>query len=139
MPKKKSNNLLYLSLLFIALGLITLFAKTQYVPKPNDNNGLPRINIPTKNNCGVENCHGLDLKCGTNPVQVCDEMYQIGDGCRQFASCGISNGKCGVIESDKFKVCKSCVSECIRQHSNNPEFLSLCESDCIQGQPNLPD
>jgi len=118
----------------VLLSIFVLFKSTkEYFPLH------PQAPIQRGDSCGIENCHGMDLQCGKNIVQACDEMYQIGDGCRQFASCEITANKCQVSMSDKFIQCKSCVQNCINSHKNDDILRSMCESDCIQGQPNLPD
>jgi hypothetical protein len=44
---------------------------------------------PAPGICGLENCHGLDIKCGSTPRNVCTEMYGLGDKCLKYAKCGI--------------------------------------------------
>jgi hypothetical protein len=79
--------------------------------------------------CGVANCHGLDIECGT-PVQMCTEMYQLGDKCRQYAKCGVVSGTCQQIESPEFTACKSCAQKCENDFPNDPDKAFECESQC---------
>jgi hypothetical protein len=79
--------------------------------------------------CGVANCHGLDIECGT-PVQMCTQMYQLGDKCRQYAKCGVASGKCQQIESPEFTACKSCAQKCENDNPNDPDKAFVCESQC---------
>jgi hypothetical protein len=89
--------------------------------------------IPCQSNtiekCGIENCHGLDIECGT-PVQMCTMEYQLGDKCRQYAKCGVVSGKCQQIESPEFTACKSCVQKCENDFPNDPDKAFVCESQC---------
>ncbi len=80
--------------------------------------------------CAVENCHGLDIKCGANPPDVCTEVYELGDRCLVYAECAIVNGVCQQVVSDNFTQCKSCVESCIAQFSDNYDQLFECESRC---------
>jgi hypothetical protein len=80
--------------------------------------------------CGVENCHGLDIKCGPNIPEACTMEYQLGDGCRQYAKCEIIKGKCQLVENFKFKQCKSCVENCIEKFKEDSQKQSECEKNC---------
>ena len=86
-------------------------------------------NPPSSGQCGVANCHGLDIECGT-PVQMCTQMYQLGDKCRQYAKCGVASGKCQQIESPEFTACKSCAQKCENDNPNDPDKAFVCESQC---------
>lgn len=81
-------------------------------------------------NCAIENCHGLDIKCGPNSPEVCTEIYMIGDKCLQYAQCGIQNDKCQQIQNSQFTQCKSCVQKCIDANKNDNIKLFECESEC---------
>ncbi len=85
---------------------------------------------PNTQTCGIENCHGLDIVCGNNPAQMCTEMYQLGDKCRQYAECGLVGGHCTQVENKTFTACKSCVQTCETKYPNDPENASSCESAC---------
>ncbi len=95
--------------------------------------GLVTTTYPDPNDqiCGIENCHGLDIKCGPNVPEACTMMYQIGDNCRQFATCEIIEGYCEHTYSKKFADCKTCVEKCIADNPDNNINLFTCESKCI--------
>jgi hypothetical protein len=78
--------------------------------------------------CAVENCHGLDIKCGPNPPRACTMIYMVGDNCLRYARCGIQNGKCQQIENSQFTQCKLCVQKCI--DNNVGVDLFDCEEKC---------
>ncbi len=82
--------------------------------------------------CGIENCHGLDITCGSNIPDGCTEIYMIGDGCRQYAKCEIINGKCQLVQNKKFEDCKSCVEKCSEDFKNDPINLSQCAYKCAE-------
>ena len=73
---------------------------------------LEKINV-FQQRCGIENCHGLDIICGENVPEECTAIYKFGDRCRQYAKCGIVDGKCIFIESKEFSECKSCIQRCL--------------------------
>lgn len=81
-------------------------------------------------NCGIENCHGLDIACGPNPAEVCTMVYQLGDKCRRFAQCGIVNGSCQQIQNQDFEDCKACVQRCEAEFGDFADKLFECESRC---------
>ncbi len=80
--------------------------------------------------CGVENCHGTDIKCGPNIPQACTEMYQAGDRCRQYVSCRLQNGVCGMAPNSQFTECVACVDLCQKNFSHDSLALFECESRC---------
>ena len=88
--------------------------------------GLP----PVTAECGIENCHGMDIVCGPKPAEVCDMMYQLGDKCRQFAQCGVVDGVCQKIDNPGFATCKMCVENCEILHPDAPDQALACESAC---------
>lgn len=100
----------------------------QFIPKTEN-----PINPPSlfSNECGIENCHGLDITCG-KPAEICNAMYQLGDKCRQFAQCGKVDGQCQQIENPQFIACKTCVQNCEQKYKNNPDSSNvfMCESEC---------
>ena len=77
--------------------------------------------------CGFTTCHGLDLACGSNPPQVCTMEYQLGDKCRQFASCSSANGTCRLVTTPQFDSCKACVQKC---GGADPAEIFTCEEKC---------
>ena len=80
--------------------------------------------------CIRETCHGLDITCGSNPLDVCTAMYQAGDKCLQYVQCGVRNGTCGLLENKRFTQCKICVQNCINENMDNNQKLFECESTC---------
>lgn len=80
--------------------------------------------------CEIENCHGLTIECGKNKAEACTLMYQIGDRCRNFASCQIVNQTCKHVKTPQFMRCEACVLECISKFSSQPDLLYQCESQC---------
>ncbi len=80
--------------------------------------------------CAVENCHGLDIKCGSNPPDVCTEVYEMGDRCLVYAECQIVNGVCQHVVNDNFSRCKSCIESCLDRFENDYDKLFECESSC---------
>lgn len=80
--------------------------------------------------CGIENCHGLEIVCGSNPVQMCTMIYQLGDVCRQFASCKVLDGRCQQVENPKFIACKACAQKCQTDFARDPSAALNCESRC---------
>lgn len=80
--------------------------------------------------CSLENCHGLDIRCGSNPPDICTEIYEIGDNCLQYAKCGVQNEKCQQIENPQFTQCKSCVQKCIDANESDNMKLFECENKC---------
>lgn len=61
--------------------------------------------------CGISNCHGAEVTCGV-PVEMCTMEYALGDFCREFASCYLSNGYCELEKEPEFDSCISCVKKC---------------------------
>ena len=82
------------------------------------------------NVCGIENCHGLDIKCGPNVPDACTEIYMMGDRCRQHASCKIIEGKCQLAKNNEFEACKACVENCLERFSDRGMMVFECESNC---------
>jgi hypothetical protein len=104
-----------LSLLLVA-GTVALLA---YMAKPI---------ITGVKTCGVENCHGLEVSCGSNLPLVCTETYQEGDRCRQYASCQIVGGNCALVIGKEFNDCKTCVEACLEKKDSRDIYR--CESHC---------
>ena len=80
--------------------------------------------------CELENCHGLDIKCGSNPPHMCTMEYAMGDRCLQYAKCGIQKDKCQQILNPQFSECKSCIQACINNNTNDSAKMFECESTC---------
>lgn len=77
--------------------------------------------------CGLESCHGLNLKCGFNPPDVCTAMYAIGDFCRQYAECQVTENKCELKKNHKLELCLSCMKAC---PTGDPLKHANCETKC---------
>lgn len=91
-------------------------------PRPNGQEGVQE--------CGIENCHGLDIVCGSNRAEACTELYQLGDRCRQYADCSVVGGICKYIENPQFTACKNCVRGCEDRYGGDSIRLFQCEGDC---------
>jgi|GEM_PF-1486295 len=143
MKKESSNNnLVYvlLFLLFVSLLIIFSLVKDKEItPFPNDGNNIIDDGgiIPVGDACGVTTCHGLDITCGDARNLACTEMYQVGDGCLQFASCEEVKGKCVQAYSEEFTQCKTCVQNCINRFDGDSQFD--CESSCISNIQGVVD
>jgi len=94
--------------------------------------------------CGVEQCHGLELTCGSDVPDACTEIYMLGDFCRQyFPGCEIKNGECTKISNSTadqlFSKCKYYIGICERTSDSEIAFQceeivrttmkTVCESD----------
>ena len=80
--------------------------------------------------CGIENCHGLEISCGPDIPEACDLEYVFGDRCRQYASCQVINGECQLVVGKKFDQCKACVEKCLRDFESDTIKQFECESEC---------
>jgi hypothetical protein len=80
--------------------------------------------------CKVENCHGLDIKCGPNPPEACTMMYALGDKCLPLATCGVVDGECQVVKNVDFSACKACVDKCLTDFQDDQPGMFDCESNC---------
>lgn len=79
--------------------------------------------------CGIEQCHGLDLSCGSDIPDMCTAEYRLGDFCRQYVTCEIKEQYCVKVEDDLFSQCRSCIKACDQQ---NQQEAFDCESLCRQ-------
>ncbi len=120
----KKKNLIYATIIGIILIVSAIFIWNNYQNKSIKL--LPQIS----KKCGIENCHGLNISCGSNVPDACTSIYEEGDNCRQFVSCQIIEGQCKVIKTLKFDNCKSCVEKCKQDYPNNPDKFFECESSC---------
>lgn len=84
--------------------------------------------------CGMEQCHGLDITCGPNVPEMCDTMYQVADGCRQYARCEKIGGKCQLVKEPEFDQCRLCIEGCSRDFRDDVLAASQCESECLKTQ-----
>lgn len=80
--------------------------------------------------CRVQNCHGLDIVCGFGGEAMCTMMYQLGDKCRQYASCEKVDGTCRQKANPKFDTCKACVQNCEKKYPDDPSQAFTCEASC---------
>jgi hypothetical protein len=81
--------------------------------------------------CGEENCHGLPVKCGPQPIEACTMRYELGDRCRQYVHCTTVEGRCMAIEAEEFHKCKKCVEDCKKKDSpEDPTMVLNCEALC---------
>ncbi|MCC6933711.1 MAG: hypothetical protein IT292_10755 [Deltaproteobacteria bacterium] len=82
--------------------------------------------------CAITPCHGLDIQCTElDEPQMCTEEYQLGDNCRQFATCQKQNGICALSMSSQFTTCKVCVENCERNNTDDPMAAFTCEAGCL--------
>ena len=91
---------------------------------------MPTAPAPPNVSCGMENCHGLEIRCGANPVDFCTMVYTPGDRCRQYASCRIVQGSCQPVLEPAFEQCKNCVEMCANQYGSSPMGMATCEQKC---------
>ncbi|HUW22128.1 MAG TPA: hypothetical protein VMW41_05705 [Candidatus Bathyarchaeia archaeon] len=82
--------------------------------------------------CAMENCHGLEITCGPNVPTYCTMMHAMGDSCRYYASCQIIDGKCQLVKSKEFDLCKNCIESCVKKYTNDGIKLSECEAQCLE-------
>lgn len=126
MPQIKTG---YILIAIFAISLLSLFIFNQQVVAPNERPNVTPT-IAAGSGCGLSTCHGTeDLSCVTNPPDVCTEVYQFGDRCRQYVSCGVTNGECSIYVSPQFEECTTCVDRCLQEYDSAEERLE-CESDC---------
>lgn len=101
---------------------------------------IDEIGSSSDNACGITNCHGLDIVCGSDIPDACTMEYRIGDNCRQYAECGVVVGRCQQITSPEFTICKSCVAKCLREFPDDNMAMFECESKCSQiGRGDISD
>ena len=79
-------------------------------------------------NCGVQECHGLDVTCGSNVPEVCTTLYKLGDFCRAYINCSVVDGVCALQTNQEFTLCKNCVSACEASFDGIEAFD--CENTC---------
>jgi|GEM_PF-1565729 len=131
--------------LYIVIGILgstlagsAIYFFAVYQPSHNDTSPTDDTDNTTETDCGVQECHGMNLTCGSNVAEMCTEIYQIGDRCRQYASCEVVNGTCTFEQESNnyFDQCKSCVEQCEIYYDNsiqaNSDNLFLCEENCSE-------
>jgi len=121
----------------LVTGIILLMAIAYVIGRtnPGDEPILPINPASIGAQCGIEQCHGFNLTCGTDVPEACTEMYQAGDGCRSFFECGITDTpdgrtQCAPAPNEKFKLCKACVQKCESDFAGDPEKVFRCDSAC---------
>lgn len=129
---KKGKGTVYGIIVFLALVVAVLVwnnYRVEVTQRPLKPIKLPGV---LTGKCGIENCHGLDIVCGSDVPEMCTLEYQVGDLCRQFARCETISGKCQLVKEAKFEDCKSCVEKCQENFPNSDDQIefSQCESDC---------
>ena len=112
-----------ISVLIVLIVGMTLLSKSVVAPTER-----------SRGTCGIENCHGLEVTCGWNPVQTCTAMYELGDRCRKFVSCQAQYGECNLISTLAFDRCKTCVEECDTHYHDDAIKLFRCEGTCANFQ-----
>lgn len=115
---KKYWVLIGLIILLVAAGV---FVYQKYYVKNSTNE--------TQAECGVANCHGLEIECG-QPAEICTQDIESGDVCRQYAECETKNGVCQQKINDNFTTCKTCVETCQKENPNDPSAEMNCENSC---------
>lgn len=127
-----NKNLIYGIITFVLVVLV-IFIWNNYQIQIQERPDKP-IKLPPQisGECGIENCHGLDIVCGPNISEFCTEIYMAGDNCRQFANCQIVDGQCRLESSQKFDSCKSCVKKCEQDFQNDQIEFFECESKCAE-------
>ena len=80
--------------------------------------------------CGIENCHGMEIICGSKPAEVCTAMYQLGDKCRQYAKCSLQESTCQQEKNPQFTNCKNCVESCLEKYKKDQIKIFKCENQC---------
>lgn len=76
--------------------------------------------------CGVSNCHG-PVECG-EPVTACTMQYELGDFCREYATCELSESGCSLVPTNRYQVCRTCIESCVQDESAIAAFD--CEAQC---------
>ena len=129
---KSKKRLIIINIFFVLFitGIVFLVWNSYQVEVTKRPSSLVNFSFLISNDCGIENCHGLDIVCGSNVAQMCDMMYMLGDRCRQYAHCEKKDGKCQPVWSPQFESCKLCVQECESKFINNSGELFICESEC---------
>lgn len=87
--------------------------------------------------CGIQECHGMNLTCGSKPVDMCTEIFMVGDSCRSFFKCALMDGQCGQLSDRRFDLCKSCIQQCVAESNNDPTKTLECDSKCNEEISNL--
>lgn len=76
--------------------------------------------------CGVSNCHG-PVECG-EPVSACTKQYELGDFCRKYATCEVTDEGCDLVPTNRYQACRACIVPCLDSESAVAAFD--CETHC---------
>jgi hypothetical protein len=127
----KNKKLIYGIIITFVLIVSTVLIWNNYQIQENS---IKPIKLPSiiSEECGIEQCHGLDITCGPNVPDLCTMMYVAGDSCRQFVNCQNIDGQCTLEKSSRFDMCKNCVEECELNFSDDPVNFFDCESRCAE-------
>lgn len=124
---KERNFILTVFLIFVFFWLLFFFG----VLKLPFRASLPdKPFIPGPEKCGLQECHGADLTCGSEPVEMCTAIFEVGDTCRRFAGCEVVNGNCRLAANPKFSQCQSCIKNCERRFPTDSQRLFECAGVC---------
>lgn len=115
-----------LGAIFIVIGGLALW-NMRLIPYPSVTNPP----FPPSTVCGIQECHGMELTCGSQPADICTEIFMVGDGCRTFFECGVTNGICAKTEDRRFDSCTSCVKQCVSDNKGDDVKISECDSYCV--------
>ncbi len=127
---EKKNLPLFLAVALAGfIGLLTVigFLLLQVIDKEPDLGDLVPPSLSGK--CGIQECHGLSVTCGSNIPDACTEIYQLGDKCRKYLSCQKTSTGCQLVEAPGFEDCRSCVEKC-QLLNGDPQVPFDCESQC---------
>lgn len=94
--------------------------------------GCTEKNTPQEPKCGIENCHGLDITCGSSVPDACTEIYMFGDRCRQYVICVMIEEECRLLENERFDTCRLCIEKCKVDFVDDISKAFECESRCPQ-------
>lgn len=122
------ETLFAVAIIFIAaIGIVTIFFN------PSEISEAP--SSPPEARCGIESCHGLDISCGSEVPDFCTMQYELGDGCRKFVSCEVTEGQCQQRSNPEFDSCKTCVETCLTKQAEDETFdVWACENSCLDRQ-----
>lgn len=126
----KNKKLIYGIAILFLIG-ISLFIWNNYQIKVQERPEKP-IKLPPaiSGECGMENCHGLDITCGPNIPEMCSTELRIDDICRQYVRCEKVDRECRLIKDPKFEECKTCTESCNREE--DPIKAFQCVSKCAE-------
>lgn len=125
----------FLILIILILIILMLFGCS--TPKAYENRSSEKSYYVNENICGVENCNGLDIRCGPNIPKSCPE-FEFGDGCINFAKCKVIEGVCQFVKTAEFEKCRSCVEDCYYMYKDEEDDVDSddskrwnCQAECF--------